>query len=196
VVIGPTRTGALSPGRAMVGGLGGRIEMAREAFRIGPIGIISRSGGNTMTLAYYLMKEGWGISTAVGVGGDGFIGTPWRRLLELFEQDDETLGVVCYGEIGSVNEEEAAELMRAGGFSKPMVAYIGGRFAREGMRFGHAGAIISGGRGGAEDKRRALAAAGATVIDHLGEVGPAMTAAMARLGVAPVMRDWPEVAAG
>ena len=191
VVIGPNSPGALSPGKAMVGGLGGRIEMARIAFRPGPIGIISRSGGNTMTLAYYLMKQGWGISTAVGVGGDGLIGTSWRTLLELFERDAETRAVVCYGEIGSVNEEEAADLMRTGGYTKPLVAYIGGRFAREGMRFGHAGAVISGGRGSAEDKRHALRAAGAEVIDHLGEVGPALTRVMAHQGLTPVMHDWP-----
>ena len=191
VVIGPNSPGALSPGRAMVGGLGGRIEMARIAFRPGPVGIISRSGGNTMTLAYYLMKSGWGVSTAVGVGGDGFIGTSWRTLLDLFERDPATQAVVCYGEIGSTNEEEAAELIKSGGFTKPVVAYIGGRFAREGMRFGHAGAMISAGRGGAEDKRAALADAGAVVIDHLGEVGPAVTRAMAARGIAPIMEDWP-----
>jgi succinyl-CoA synthetase alpha subunit len=192
VVIGPNSPGALSPGKAMVGGLGGRIEMAREAFRPGPIGIISRSGGNTMTLAYYLMKAGWGVSTAVGVGGDGFIGTSWRTLLELFERDDETKAVACYGEIGSVNEEEAAELLREGGFRKPLVAYIGGRYAREGMRFGHAGAVIAAGRGGAEDKRRALAEAGAVVIDHLGDVAEAVTHALAQRGVAPCMTEWPD----
>jgi succinyl-CoA synthetase alpha subunit len=191
VVIGPNSPGALSPGKAMVGGLGGRIEMARIAFRPGPIGIISRSGGNTMTLAYYLMQAGWGISTAVGVGGDGFIGTSWRTLLDLFQQDKETQAVVCYGEIGSVNEEEAAELISAGGFSKPLVAYIGGRYAREGMRFGHAGAVISAGRGTAEDKRQALRAAGAVVIDHLGDVGPALTEAMASRGLTPLIQNWP-----
>jgi succinyl-CoA synthetase alpha subunit len=191
VVIGPNSPGALSPGKAMVGGLGGRIEMARIAFRPGPIGIISRSGGNTMTLAYYLMQAGWGISTAVGVGGDGFIGTSWRTLLNLFQHDKETQAVVCYGEIGSVNEEEAAELISAGGFSKPLVAYIGGRYAREGMRFGHAGAVISAGRGTAEDKRQALRAAGAVVIDHLGDVGPALTEAMASRGLTPLIQNWP-----
>jgi succinyl-CoA synthetase alpha subunit len=191
VVIGPNSPGALSPGKAMVGGLGGRIEMARIAFRPGPIGIISRSGGNTMTLAYYLMQAGWGISTAVGVGGDGFIGTSWRTLLDLFQQDKETQAVVCYGEIGSVNEEEAAELISAGGFSKPLVAYIGGRYAREGMRFGHAGAVISAGRGTADDKRQALRAAGAVVIDHLGDVGPALTEAMASRGLTPLIQNWP-----
>jgi succinyl-CoA synthetase alpha subunit len=191
VVIGPNSPGALSPGKAMVGGLGGRIEMARIAFRPGPIGIISRSGGNTMTLAYYLMQAGWGISTAVGVGGDGFIGTSWRTLLDLFQQDKETQAVVCYGEIGSVNEEEAAELISAGGFSKPLVAYIGGRYAREGMRFGHAGAVISAGRGTAEDKRQALRAAGAVVIDHLGDVGAALTEAMASRGLTPLIQNWP-----
>jgi succinyl-CoA synthetase alpha subunit len=178
MVIGPNSPGLLSPGKAMVGGLGGRLEMARTAFAEGPVGIISRSGGNTMTLAYYLTKAGLGQSTAVGVGGDGFVGTTWRTILEKFEGDPETKAVVAYGEIGGNNEEEAAAFVKAGGFTKPLIAYIGGRFAREGMRFGHAGAVIAQGRGTAEEKRRLLREAGAIVVDHMSEIAPAAKAAL------------------
>jgi succinyl-CoA synthetase alpha subunit len=178
MVIGPNSPGLLSPGKAMVGGLGGRLEMARTAFTAGPVGIISRSGGNTMTLAYYLTKAGLGQSTAVGVGGDGFVGTTWRTILEKFEGDPETKAVVAYGEIGGNNEEEAAAFLKAGGFTKPFIAYIGGRFAREGMRFGHAGAVIAQGRGTAEEKRRLLREAGAIVVDHMSEIAPAAKAAL------------------
>lgn len=178
MVIGPNSPGLLSPGKAMVGGLGGRLEMARTAFTAGPIGIISRSGGNTMTLAYYLTKAGLGQSTAVGVGGDGFVGTTWRTILEKFEGDPETEAVVAYGEIGGNNEEEAAAFLKAGGFTKPLIAYIGGRFAREGMRFGHAGAVITQGRGTAEEKRRLLREAGAIIVDHMSAIAPAAKAAL------------------
>jgi succinyl-CoA synthetase alpha subunit len=178
MVIGPNSPGLLSPGKAMVGGLGGRLEMARTAFTAGPIGIISRSGGNTMTLAYYLTKAGLGQSTAVGVGGDGFVGTTWRTILEKFEGDPETKAVVAYGEIGGNNEEEAAAFLKAGGFTKPLIAYIGGRFAREGMRFGHAGAVITQGHGTAEEKRRLLREAGAVIVDHMSAIAPAAKAAL------------------
>lgn len=174
IVVGPNSPGILSPGKCSLGGLGGRIEMMRTAFTPGPVGILSRSGGNTMTLAYYLTKAGFGQSTAVGVGGDAFVGASWRTIMALFERDSETRLVVAYGEIGGVNEEEAAQMIAAGEFTKPFVAYIGGGFAREGMRFGHAGAVISGTRGTAAGKIAALGAAGAIVVAHLDEVGPAV----------------------
>ncbi|MDB5410510.1 MAG: hypothetical protein JWL84_5422 [Rhodospirillales bacterium] len=179
IVIGPNSPGLLAPGKSIIGGLGGRIDMMRIAFREGRIGIISRSGGNTMTLAYYLMKSGFGISTAIGVGGDAFIGTSWRTLLELFEEDDETDAVVCYGEIGGTNEEDAAAAIREGAYTKPLVALIAGKHTRPGMRFGHAGAIVSGEFGSAAGKIAALRGAGATVLDHLDEIGPAVTTALA-----------------
>jgi len=170
-VIGPNSPGILSAGKASLGGLGGRVDMMRTAFKPGRVGIISRSGGNTMTLAYYLVKAGLGVSTAVGVGGDAFIGTSWRTLLELFEADSETDAVVAYGEIGGTNEEGAAQAIRDGVFTKPLIVLVGGVAAREGMRFGHAGAIISAGSGSATSKIEALRSAGAIVIDHLDEIG-------------------------
>lgn len=103
-----------------------------------------------------------------------YIGTTWRTLLELFEADRETDAVVAYGEIGSANEEEAAEAMRAGLFRKPLVVLVAGKNACHGMRFGHAGAIVSAHSGSAAGKIAALKGAGATVLDHLDEIGPAV----------------------
>jgi len=178
LVIGPNSPGILSAGKASLGGLGGRVDMMRTAFKPGRIGIISRSGGNTMTLAYYLMKAGLGVTTAVGVGGDAFVGTSWRTLLELFERDPETDAVVAYGEIGGTNEEDAAQAIKERAFTKPLIALVAGVAAREGMRFGHAGAIVSAGSGSAAGKIAALRDAGAIVLDHLDEVGPRTAAAV------------------
>jgi len=178
--VGPNSPGIICPGKANLGGLGGRIDMMRLMFKPGRIGLISRSGGNAGTLAYYIGKHGHGISTGVGVGGDAFTGCTWVDLMKLFEEDPETDAVVAYGEIGGVYEENAAAMIAAGKFTKPFVCYIGGRNARAGMRFGHAGAIIARGMGDAEHKRAALRAAGATVVDHLDEIGAAMTEALGR----------------
>ena len=172
IVIGPNSIGMVSPGKAIIGVIGGRLELMRTAFRSGPCGVLSRSGGQTTTLCYYLTKAGIGQSTAIGVGGDAFVGATWSELLPLFEQDTETRLLALFGEIGTTNEEDAAALIKAGGFTKPVVAYVSGRYARPGMRFGHAGAIISGGMGTAEGKIAALREAGVQVVEHLGDIGP------------------------
>lgn len=173
VVIGPNSIGVVSPGKAIIGVIGGRMELMRTAFRPGPCGVLSRSGGQTTTLCYYLTKAGVGQSTAIGVGGDAFIGATWNELLPLYERDPETKMMALFGEIGTTNEEDAAALIKAGGFTKPVVAYVSGRYARPGMRFGHAGAIISRGIGTAEAKIAALRDAGVHVVEHLGDIGPA-----------------------
>ena len=173
VVIGPNSIGVVSPGKAIIGVIGGRMELMRTAFRPGPCGVLSRSGGQTTTLCYYLIKAGVGQSTAIGVGGDAFIGATWNELLPLYERDPETKMMALFGEIGTTNEEDAAGLIKAGGFTKPAVAYVSGRYARPGMRFGHAGAIISRGIGTAEAKIEALRDAGVHVVEHLGDIGPA-----------------------
>ena len=173
VVIGPNSIGVVSPGKAIIGVIGGRMELMRTAFRPGPCGVLSRSGGQTTTLCYYLTKAGVGQSTAIGVGGDAFIGATWNELLPLYERDPATKMMALFGEIGTTNEEDAAALIKAGGFTKPVVAYVSGRYARPGMRFGHAGAIISRGIGTAEAKIAALRDAGVHVVEHLGDIGPA-----------------------
>lgn len=170
-VIGPNTIGLISPGKALVGMIGGNATSAREFFRPGPVGVLSRSGGNTTTLAYYINEAGLGQSTAIGMGGDAFVGTTLRDFLELFEQDAETKIVAFFGEIGTSMEEDAAAFIRDGGFTKPIVAYVSGRYARPDVRFGHAGAMITRGAGTAQAKREALRAAGVHVLDHFGDIG-------------------------
>jgi succinyl-CoA synthetase alpha subunit len=182
-VIGPNTIGLISPGKALVGMIGGNGACAREFFCPGPVGVLSRSGGNTTTLAYYLNQAGLGQTTAIGMGGDAFVGTTLREFLELFEQDPETKIVALFGEIGTSVEEDAAEFIRGGGFTKPMVAYVAGLHARPDMRFGHAGAIISRGVGAAQGKREALRSAGVKVVDHFGDVGPVAHELLRRLAL-------------
>jgi succinyl-CoA synthetase alpha subunit len=170
-VIGPNTIGLVSPGKSLVGMIGARADLAREFFKPGPVGVVSRSGGNTTTLAYYLNKVGLGQTTAVGMGGDAFVGTTLIDVLTLFEEDDETEMVAFFGEVGTSVEEDAAEFITQGGFTKPFVGYVSGRYARPGVRFGHAGAIVSRGRGTAQGKVAALREAGAYMVDHFGEIG-------------------------
>jgi len=170
-LIGPNSPGIVSPGKANIGGLGGRAEFARDFFMEGPIGVVSRSGGTATTICYYLTRSGLGQSTAIGMGGDAYVGMNLCELLALFENDEETRAVAFYGEIGTTIEEDAADFIKKGGFTKPLVAYISGRYTRPEIRFGHAGAIITHGRGRAEDKIQALKDAGVRVVDHLAEIG-------------------------
>jgi succinyl-CoA synthetase alpha subunit len=170
-VIGPNTIGLVSPGKALVGMIGARADLAREFFQPGPVGVVSRSGGNTTTLCYYLNKVGLGQTTAVGMGGDAFVGTTLIDLLTLFEEDGETEMVAFFGEVGTSVEEDAAEFIKQGGFTKPLVGYVSGRYARPGVRFGHAGAMVSRGMGTAQGKIAALREAGATMVDHFGEIG-------------------------
>jgi succinyl-CoA synthetase alpha subunit len=169
-VLGGNSAGVITPGKALLGRTGGKVEFTRKIFTPGRCGVISRSGGQRTTVCYYLSRGGVGQSTAIAIGGDAFVATNWRELLELFEADPETRCVVAFGEIGSTIEEDAAEFILRGGYTKPLIVFIAGRHARPGMRFGHAGAIISRGRGYAENKIIALRRAGATVVDHLQEI--------------------------
>jgi succinyl-CoA synthetase alpha subunit len=171
-VVGPNTIGIISPGKGLVGMIGGNPASAREFFRRGPVGVLSRSGGHTTTLAYYINQAGLGQSTAIGMGGDAFVGTTLREYLALFEQDPETRLVAYFGEIGTTMEEDAADLVQNGGFTKPMVAYIAGSHARPDVRFGHAGAMISRGVGTAQGKQQALREAGVHVVEHFGDIGP------------------------
>jgi succinyl-CoA synthetase alpha subunit len=122
-------------------------------------------------LAYYINETGLGQTTAIGMGGDAFVGMTLKDFLVLFEQDPETRIVAFFGEIGTSMEEDAAEFIRAGGFTKPMVAYVAGIHAKADMRFGHAGAIITRGVGTAQGKREALREAGVHVVEHFGDIG-------------------------
>ena len=174
-VIGPGSAGVVSPGKASLGGLGGFIgssDLPKIAFKPGRIGVISRSGGQTSTLSWVVCSAGFGVSTAVHLGSESVLGTTLAELLPLFQEDEQTDGVVYFGEIGTVMEEEATEVMRAGGYRKPLVAYIAGKGLPSGLRFSHASAIVEGGRGTAEGKIQALREVGAQVVDRPEDIGP------------------------
>ncbi len=165
-ILGPGSLGLLSSGKAAMGWLGGAEEFAREIFKPGSVGVMSRSGGQTSTVVWSLMKAGIGTTTAMHVGSEPIVGSSFAEILPLFEDDKDTKAVVLFGEIGTVAEEEAAEVIKDGRFTKPLVAYIAGRGLPAGMRFSHASAIIEAGRGTAESKIRALEEAGAHVVEH------------------------------
>ena len=168
--VGPNTLGLLSPGKAVLGMIGGRAERAREWFRPGPVGVSSRSGGMTSSISYYLSKAGIGLSTIVHVGGDSIVGTSHPEVMTLFEADPETRLAVMFGEIGTSQEERVADLIETGRFTKPLIAYIGGKAAKSGTRFSHAGAIVEGNRGSYETKVTRLKAAGAHVVDAIADI--------------------------
>ena len=174
-ILGPGSLGLLSPGKAVMGWLGGTEEFAREIFKPGPVGVMSRSGGQTSTVVWSLMRAGIGITTAMHVGAEPVLGSSFAEILPLFEADEETKAVVLFGEIGTVAEEEAAEVIKEGRFTKPLVAYIAGRTLPAGMRFSHASAIIERGRGTAESKVKALEEVGAHVVEHPQEIAVSLT---------------------
>ena len=168
--VGPNTLGLISPGKAVLGMIGGRAESAREWFKPGVVGVTSRSGGITSAISYYLGKAGIGQSTIIHVGGDAVVGTAHPDVVQLFEEDEDTKAVVMFGEIGTSQEEGVADLMERGEFTKPLVAFIGGAAAKSGTRFSHAGAIIEGGRGTHEGKVRRLREVGAHVVKDFDEI--------------------------
>jgi len=181
--VGPNTLGVLSPDKGILGMMGGRASSAKSWFRPGPVGISSRSGGMTSSTAYYLSQAGIGATTLVHVGGDAVVGLPHPEVVKLFQQDPDTKAIVIFGEIGGTQEERVADLIEAGEVTKPVVAYIGGKAAKSGTRFSHAGAIIEGGRGTYEGKVDRLRSVGATVVDAFGELPAATEEALAKLGL-------------
>ncbi|TVQ64355.1 MAG: succinate--CoA ligase subunit alpha [Phycisphaerales bacterium] len=183
--VGPNTLGVLSPGKAVIGMIGGRADSAREWFNAptgdgGAVGVVSRSGGMTSSCGYYLCRAGATISTLVHVGGDSVLGLRIPDVALLFQDDPETGAIVVFGEIGGSQEEQLAELIASGRVTKPVIAYIGGKVAKEGTRFSHAGAIIEGNRGTHAGKVKALQDAGATVVDSFGDLPGAAMGALGR----------------
>lgn len=172
--LGPNTLGCLSVGRAVLGMMGGRAETARAWFRKGSVGVTSRSGGMTSSTAYYLSRAGVGLSTIVHVGGDAVVGLPHPEIVRRFQDDPETEAIVMFGEIGTSQEEQVADLIEKKVVTKPVIAYVGGKAARSGTRFSHAGAIVEGGRGTHEGKVARLREVGVTVVDSFNEL-PAAT---------------------
>jgi succinyl-CoA synthetase alpha subunit len=169
-ILGPGSLGIISAGKGLMGWIGGTAEFAREVFKPGHVGVMSRSGGQTSTVAWSITQSGLGLTTALHVGAEPVLGSAFPELLLLFQDDPDTHAVVMFGEIGTVAEEEAAEVVREGRFTKPLVAYIAGRSLPAGVRFSHASAIIERGRGTAESKVKALEAVGAKVVDRPQEI--------------------------
>ena len=163
-LVGPNCPGIISADEAKVGIMPGFV------FKKGTVGLISKSGTLTYEMANQVVLAGLGISTAIGIGGDPIIGSTIIDLLKLFEKDQETEAIVIIGEIGGDMEIQAAEYIK-GNITKPVVAFIAGRTAPKGKRMGHAGAIIAGSKGTAQEKMDALAEAGVTVVDSPAEVG-------------------------
>src|SRR5205809_2162806 len=182
--LGPNTLGALSPGKGVVGMIGGRAERARQWFKPGipkGVGVISRSGGMASSTGYYLGQAGVRLSTIVHIGGDAVLGIRIPDAALMFETDPFTEAIVIFSEIGASQEEDLAQLIVDRKVTKPVIAYVGGKAAREGTRFSHAGAIIEGGRGTHAGKVKALREAGATVVDAFGELPDAVAQILRRM---------------
>lgn len=178
MIIGGNTSGVITPERAMMGIFPHWI---KRVYKKGNIGVMTRSGSLTNEVTSMIVERGYGVSTLIGVGGDPVPGTRFAEMLPHYEADEQTEAVVIIGELGGTMEEEVAEAIENGVFTKPLVAFLGGRTAPEGQKMGHAGAIITGGKGSVEDKARALENAGARVAKRPRDVG----ALLEDLGVKP-----------
>lgn len=180
-IIGPNTAGMVNPGeRIKLGSIGG--DHPDRSFAPGTVGVISRSGGMANETSWMVKRAGFGVTTTIGIGGDSLIGMSIKDLLHLFERDEETKAVVTFSEPGTSFEEDAAEFMENGGFTKPLISYVAGRFTEsmpEGTVFGHAGAMISGDFGRPSIKRKKLKEAGAYVLESYDDMIQALQSVLA-----------------
>ncbi len=174
-VIGGNTSGVISPGKSMMGFFPYWI---KRVYNPGRIGIMTRSGSLTNEVTSMVVSAGFGVSTLIGVGGDPVPGTRFAEMLPDYQRDEETDAVVIIGELGGTMEEEVAEAISEGRFTKPLVAFLGGRTAPAGKRMGHAGAIVTGGTGSVKDKVAALEKAGALVAKRPRLVGKLLKEAL------------------
>ncbi len=171
-IVGPNSVGIISPGeKVKLGPIGG--DKVGRCFISGEVGVISRSGGMTAECSWMVKRAGFGVSTSVSIGGDPMIGSPPRAILSMFEKDPQTKAVVMWGEPGTTHEEDAADFVKKGGFTKPLIVYMAGRFVEnmpEGTVFGHAASIIEGGTGKPSNKMAKLKQAGAHVAQKFNDI--------------------------
>ncbi len=168
LVIGGNTSGVISPGKAMMGFFPYWIE---RVYKPGRIGVMTRSGSLTNEVTAMVVSAGFGVSSLIGIGGDPVPGTRFSEMLPFYEADKETDAVVIIGELGGSMEEECAQMIRDGLYTKPLVAFLGGRTAPVGKRMGHAGAIVSGGKGSVKDKIEAIESVGGKVAERPRFVG-------------------------
>ena len=171
-IVGPNSVGIINPhDRVKLGAIGG--DNPERCFVPGQVGVISRSGGMTAECSWMVKRAGYGVSTSVSIGGDPLIGSPPREILKLFEKDPQTKAVVLWGEPGTSYEEDVADFINIGGFTKPLVAYVAGKFVEsmpEGTVFGHAASIVSGNKGRPSTKIQRLRHAGAHVANRFNDI--------------------------
>lgn len=170
-IVGPSSIGIISPGIGKIGSIGG--DDPRGVFSKGSVGVISKSGGMASEVSWILTKNGIGQSTVIGIGGDILVGSSFTDLMEDFEKDPQTESVVLFGEIGGTYEEEAAEVIKSGKFTKKVVAFISGLFAQnlpQGTKLGHAGAIVYGEKGSYKSKIESLKSAGVKIAKTPDEI--------------------------
>jgi succinyl-CoA synthetase alpha subunit len=185
-IIGPNCLGVIVPGVCKMGGIGGPANDAAKAYRPGPVGVMSRSGGMTTEISSTLTAAGLGVSTAISIGGDAIIGSTYAELMPLFEADEQTEAIVIYTEPGGRMEAELVDWRERTGTELPTVAFMAGRFMddeeMQGMSFGHAGTIVEGKEDSAADKIARLETAGIPVVERIDEIPGAVTDALLPAG--------------
>ncbi len=181
-VVGPNSLGIISPGRWKIGAIGGPPQDARRSYSPGPVAIMSRSGGMTTEIANLLTMNGVGQSICISIGGDYVVGSTFADLTPVLEEDPNTRCIVVFGEPGGTKEEQLADYVREKGSSKPIIAFIAGKFvdSMPGTRFGHAGVIVEGDRGSVRGKVQALRQAGVTVVDEFSMMPMAVKRALSK----------------